>query len=148
MNTLNFTPTQLLAGLGVLLALLVRWRFGAQRARPADVARSSARLVSLTARVLFNAGLIAAAQWAVFGFADSVWLRLTVLGPPAPIVHEQARPPRCTFADYLGDARAVWSADVAITLAWIRPVTGCLQGLSSRLAKTLAEEVGEGGDRP
>ncbi|UUV34548.1 hypothetical protein NQK81_14215 [Amycolatopsis roodepoortensis] len=64
---------------------------------------------------------------------------------PAVDVAEAARPERRKlFADYLADARAVWSADVAITPAWVREATGCSRGLSSRLAAALAAEVAEG----
>lgn len=49
---------------------------------------------------------------------------------------------RKAFADYLDDARQAWSPGVEITPAWIRDVTTCSRGLSSRLAKALAEERG------
>ncbi|MFS8100276.1 hypothetical protein LFM09_24400 [Lentzea alba] len=52
---------------------------------------------------------------------------------------------RVSFADYLTVAREVWSPDVTLSPAWVRRVTGCSRGLSSRLAATLAAEV-EGGD--
>ncbi|MQA12469.1 MAG: hypothetical protein GEU98_28875 [Pseudonocardiaceae bacterium] len=51
------------------------------------------------------------------------------------------------FDDYLGDARAAWSPGVPITPAWVRQVTGCSRGLSSRLAKALAAEVERSGRR-
>ncbi|MBE1572978.1 hypothetical protein H4W30_000007 [Amycolatopsis roodepoortensis] len=64
---------------------------------------------------------------------------------PAATVAEVARPERRKlFADYLADARAVWSAEVEITPAWVREATGCSRGLSSRLAAALAAEVAEG----
>ena len=64
--TFALTPTQLLAGLGVLLSLFLVWRAGARRARAAaDAARSGARLLSLAGRVLFTAGVIVGVQWVV-----------------------------------------------------------------------------------
>lgn len=48
---------------------------------------------------------------------------------------------RRTFEEYLVDARAAWSPGVAVTPAWVREVTDCSRGLSSRLATTLAAEL-------
>jgi hypothetical protein len=83
--TFNLTPEQLLAGVGVLLALLWVWRAGARRARAtADAARAGARLVSLFGRVVFTAGLIVGVQWLVITHpAADKWLLLAVLGLPA-----------------------------------------------------------------
>lgn len=50
---------------------------------------------------------------------------------------------RTTFADYLAVARKARTADVTVTPAWVREVTGCSRGLSSRLAAEL-----NGGPRP
>jgi hypothetical protein len=82
---LTLTPEQVMAGVGVLLALLWVWRAGARRARvAADAARAGARLLSLFGRVLFTAGLIVGAQWIVITHQDaSKWLLLAVLGLPA-----------------------------------------------------------------
>jgi hypothetical protein len=57
---------------------------------------------------------------------------------------------RRTFAEYRQMARDAWSSDVEITPTWVRQVTGCSRGLSSRLAKALAaeNEAVNGGDRP
>ncbi|WP_086825930.1 hypothetical protein [Allokutzneria sp. NRRL B-24872] len=75
-------------------------------------------------------------------------------------VHEPARRParrgrgdrrRTSFGEYLTAARDAWAPGVAVTPAWVREVTGCSRGLSSRLAAVLAAEVGEraeGGDVP
>ncbi|CCH33020.1 hypothetical protein ABZ816_33450 [Actinosynnema sp. NPDC047251] len=54
-------------------------------------------------------------------------------GPPTP---------RTSFAEYLEVARAARTADVVVTPAWVRQVTGCSRGLSSRLAVTLGEDGG------
>ena len=84
MNGLTVTPTQILAGAGVLIVLFWVWRAGARRAKAAaEAARSGARLVSLAGRVLFNAGLIVAVQWVVIAHPGSPWLLFAVLGLPA-----------------------------------------------------------------
>jgi hypothetical protein len=51
---------------------------------------------------------------------------------------------RVSFADYSSRARQAWQPGTAVTPAWIRDVTGCSRGLSSRLAATLAAEIGKG----
>ncbi|MEV7038507.1 hypothetical protein [Amycolatopsis sp. NPDC051061] len=84
MNGLTVTPTQILAGVGVLLVLFWVWRAGSRRAKAAaETARSGARLVSLVGRVLFNAGLIVAVQWVVIAHPGNRWLLFAVLGLPA-----------------------------------------------------------------
>jgi hypothetical protein len=54
------------------------------------------------------------------------------------------KPARGTFAGYREVARQAWSPDVVITPAWVRQVTGCSRGLSSRLAATLKAELAAG----
>jgi len=84
MNGISVTPTQILAGVGVLLVLFWVWRAGARRAKAAaETARCGARLVSLVGRVLFNAGLIVAVQWVVIAHPGNRWMLLAVLGLPA-----------------------------------------------------------------
>lgn len=84
MTTISLTPTQILAGVGVLIVLLLVWRAGARRAKAAaEVARSGARLLSLAGRVLFTAGLIVGVQWVVITHPGNPWLLLAVLGLPA-----------------------------------------------------------------
>ncbi|WP_329067372.1 hypothetical protein [Amycolatopsis sp. NBC_01480] len=51
---------------------------------------------------------------------------------------------RRLFADYLTDARAAWTPEVDLTPLWVREVTGCSRGVSSRIAATLTAESGEG----
>jgi len=51
------------------------------------------------------------------------------------------RRPRGTFAGYREVARRAWSPGVVITPAWVRQVTGCSRGLSSRLAASLTAEL-------
>jgi hypothetical protein len=48
---------------------------------------------------------------------------------------------RTSFAEYLATARAARTPDVIVTPAWVREVTGCSRGLSSRLAATLRAEA-------
>jgi hypothetical protein len=84
MTTISLTPTQILAGVGVLVGLLWVWRAGARRAKAAaEAARSGARLLSLAGRVLFTAGLIVGVQWVVITHPGNPWLLLAVLGLPA-----------------------------------------------------------------
>lgn len=84
MNGITLTPTEILAGVGVLLTLLFIWRASVRRARAAaDAARAGARLLSLAGRVLFTAGLIVGVQWIVISHPDNKWLVLAVLGLPA-----------------------------------------------------------------
>ncbi|MGW5718347.1 hypothetical protein ACWEVP_19425 [Amycolatopsis sp. NPDC003865] len=81
---------------------------------------------------------------------DAVHVAFTTATNPAG-VHEPAAPRREQptkrrrwFADYLADARRAWSPDIVVTPAWVREVTGCSRGLSSRLAAALVAEVSEG----
>ncbi|WP_330270415.1 hypothetical protein OG205_24475 [Lentzea sp. NBC_00516] len=73
---------------------------------------------------------------------------------PAKFVHEPSKPKqgnnkrskgRVSFSDYLTVAREAWTPGVVVSPAWVREVTSCSRGLSSRLAATLAAEV-RGGD--
>ncbi|WP_329787286.1 hypothetical protein V1227_20970 [Lentzea sp. DG1S-22] len=73
---------------------------------------------------------------------------------PAVAVHEPAKPlrhsrkaqRRVSFEDYLERAREQWSPGVVVSPAWVRGVTGCSRGLSSRLSAALLAEVGGGSD--
>jgi hypothetical protein len=83
--TLNLTVEQVLAGVGGLVVLAWVWGAGARRARAAaNAARSGARLLSLTGRVLFLAGVIIGVQWLVISHpATNGWTVLAALGLPA-----------------------------------------------------------------
>ena len=84
MTEISLTPTQILAGVGVLVILLWVWRASVRRARAAaEAARSGARLLSLAGRVLFTAGLIVGVQWVVIATPGNPGLLLAVLGLPA-----------------------------------------------------------------
>jgi hypothetical protein len=82
---LHLTAAELLAGVGGLTAVVWVWRAGARRAKAAaDAARSGARLLSLTGRVVVLAGLITGVQWLVITRpAISGWAVLAALGLPA-----------------------------------------------------------------
>jgi hypothetical protein len=64
---------------------------------------------------------------------------------PGRTVHEP-RPVngsgRVSFDEYLAQARQAWTPGVVITPAWVREVTDCSRGLSSRLAAALRAERG------
>jgi len=63
---------------------------------------------------------------------------------PAPKSSRRAKPARRTFFDdYLATAREACRPGVEVTPAWVREVTGCSRGLSSRLAAALVAELGE-----
>ncbi|MET7993092.1 hypothetical protein ABZU76_19575 [Amycolatopsis sp. NPDC005232] len=70
--------------------------------------------------------------------------RIEVHEPPA---RQGAPVRRTTFADYLAAAREAWTPDTDITPAWVRQVTGCSRGLSSRLAAALSSEAADGAPR-
>lgn len=74
----------------------------------------------------------------------------------APAVPEPSHPTRTqeparsvrrkSYADYLAVARTAHTADVVVSPAWVREVTGCSRGLSSRLAAQLrADTTGDAG---
>jgi hypothetical protein len=83
--SVDLTATQVMAIVGVLLALAWVWRAGARRARAAaDAARSGARLLSITGRMAFTAGLIVAVQWLVLTHPSvNGWAVVAALGLPA-----------------------------------------------------------------
>lgn len=81
--TINLTPEQVLAGMGILLALLLVWRVGARKARAAaEAARAGARLMSLAGRIAFTAGVLVGVQWLVITHPGNVTLLLVVLAVP------------------------------------------------------------------
>ena len=81
--TVNITPVQLLAGLGVLLTILLVWRAGSRKARKAaETARAGARVVSLAGRVVLMAGIMLGVQWVVITHPGSPTLLVVVLLVP------------------------------------------------------------------
>lgn len=84
--------------------------------------------------------------------ADSVRAAVVVTTTSEDVtdVHEAVGRParRRTFAEYRALAVRAWSPAAEITPAWVREVTGCSRGLSSRLAAVLAAELDQGEGRP
>lgn len=81
--SIDVTATQLLAGLGVLLMLVMMWRVDSRRARrAAETARASARVVSLAGRVAVMAALIVGVQWIVITHPGNTTLLVVVLAAP------------------------------------------------------------------
>jgi len=84
--TLDLTPTQVVAALGVLLALLMMGRSGARRGRgAADAAYGASRVVSLAGYLLGTAGVIVGVQWVAITYALGSTLFWVVLAVPALI---------------------------------------------------------------
>ncbi len=84
--TVNLTPTEVLAAVGVLLTLVMVWLSGSRRARrAAEAARAGSRVVSLAGRVLLTAGLIVGVQWVVITYAAGSSLFWVALAVPALI---------------------------------------------------------------
>lgn len=84
--TVNLTPTQVIAVLGVLLALVMVWRSGTRRGRrAADAAHMASRVASLLGYVLGTAGVIVGVQWMAIIYAPGSTLFWVVLAVPALI---------------------------------------------------------------
>jgi len=82
--TVNLTPTQVVAVIGVLLAMVMVWRSGTRRGRrAADAAHAVSRVVSLAAHVLITAGVIIGMQWVTITYAPGSTLFWVVLALPA-----------------------------------------------------------------
>jgi hypothetical protein len=70
-----------------------------------------------------------------------------VARPVADARHKRrSRPPmrRKLLADYLAEARAAWTPDQVVTPAWVRQVTRCSRGLSSKVAAALNADLPQG----
>lgn len=84
--TINVSPTQVIAVLGVLVVVVMMWRSGTRRAkRAAETAHAASRVVSLAGQVLVTAGLIVGTQWVVITYAPGTTLFWVVLALPALI---------------------------------------------------------------
>lgn len=82
--TVNLTPAEVLAVLGVLLMLVMVWRSGTRRARrAAEAARVGSQVVSLAGRVVLTAGVIVGVQWVAITYAAGSTLFWVVLVLPA-----------------------------------------------------------------
>jgi hypothetical protein len=63
-----------------------------------------------------------------------------------PVTRDQRRRSRAPMrrkllADYLAEARAAWTPGQVVTPVWVRQVTQCSRGLSSKIATTLNAEL-------
>jgi hypothetical protein len=74
---------------------------------------------------------------AVFMNTPAVTLVQPAPSAPQPVAVTR----RTSFADYLAIAHAARTPDMIVTPAWVREVTGCSRGLSSRLAATLRTDI-------
>src|SRR5690348_3471151 len=84
--TIDLTPTQVVAALGVLLALLMMWRSGARRGRrTAESAYGVSRVASLAGHLLGTAGGILGVEWVAITYAPDATLFWVVLAVPALI---------------------------------------------------------------
>ncbi len=84
--TINLSPTQVVAALGVVLALLMMWRSGARRGRrAANTAHATSRVVSLAGHVLGTAAVIVGVQWVAITYTLGSTLFWVVLALPALI---------------------------------------------------------------
>ncbi|ALG10320.1 hypothetical protein [Kibdelosporangium phytohabitans] len=66
--------------------------------------------------------------------------KLTEAVSRATAVAQPEAPRRTSFAEYLAVAKSARRKGVAVTPAWVREVTGCSRGLSSKLAAALKAE--------
>jgi hypothetical protein len=82
--TIDLSPTQVVAALGVLLVLMM-WRSGIRRGRRADAAYGASRVASLAGHLLGTAGVIVGVQWVAITYAPGSTLFWVVLALPALI---------------------------------------------------------------
>ena len=84
--TVDLTPAQVVAVLGVLLALVMMGRSGARRNhRTMDATYGASRVGSLAGYLLGTAGVIVGVQWWVITYARGSTLFWVVLAVPALI---------------------------------------------------------------
>ncbi|MEV4313016.1 hypothetical protein [Actinocrispum sp. NPDC049592] len=82
--------------------------------------------------------IVFVAAEAVTDLRDKLGKAIVAAAPVPEAVAEPVR--RTSFAEYLAVARAARKRDVVVTPAWVREVTGCSRGLSSKLAAALKAE--------
>lgn len=104
---INLSPTQVIAALGVLLALLMMWRSGARRGRrAADAAHATSRVAALAGHVLGTAGVILGVEWIAVTYAQGSTLFWVVLALPALITaHALTRSVASMDTYWRGDRR-------------------------------------------
>ena len=84
--TIDVSPAQVVAVIGVLVIVVMMWRSGTRRAhRAAQAAHAGSRVVSLAGHVLIAAGVIVGVQWVVITYAVGSTLFWVVLALPALI---------------------------------------------------------------
>lgn len=84
--TIDVSPTQVVAVIGVLLVVVMMWRSSTRRARrAAEAAHAASRVVSLAGQVLLTAGVIVGVQWVAITYAPGTTLFWVVLALPALI---------------------------------------------------------------
>jgi hypothetical protein len=84
--TINLSPTQVVAALGVVLALLMMWRSGARRGRrTAHAAYATSRGASLAGHVVGTAAVLVGVQWVAITYALGTTLFWVVIALPALI---------------------------------------------------------------
>jgi hypothetical protein len=84
--TIDLSPAQVVAALGVLLVLLMMWRSGARRGRrAADAAHGASRVASLAGYLLGTAGAIVGVQWVAITYTPGSTLFWVALAVPALI---------------------------------------------------------------
>lgn len=105
--TINLSPTQVVAVLGVLLALLMMWRSGTRRGRRAgEASHGVSRVVSLAGYLLGTAGVIVGVQWVAITYAPGSTLFWVVLALPALITaHALTRSVASMDTYWRGDRR-------------------------------------------
>lgn len=80
---LHLTSTEVLAGLGGLVALVMVWRISVRAARrAADAARASVRVMSLAGRVTMTGAVVGAMQWVVIAHPGHPLVLSLALGLP------------------------------------------------------------------
>jgi hypothetical protein len=84
--TIDLSPTQVVAALGVLLALVMMFRSGTRRGRrAANAAHGASRVTSLAGYLLGTAGVIIGVQWLAITYALGSTLFWVALVVPALI---------------------------------------------------------------
>ncbi|WP_020499148.1 hypothetical protein [Sciscionella marina] len=80
---ISLSPLEILAGLGVLLAVVLVWRSSVRRAkRIATAARESAKLATLAGRVGIAGAILGGVQWALIAYSANTYLLVGALGIP------------------------------------------------------------------
>jgi hypothetical protein len=84
--TIDLSPTQVVAVLGVGLAMLMMWRSGTRRGRrAAEATHAASRVASLAGHLLGTAGVIVGVQWVAITYAPGSTLFWVALALPALI---------------------------------------------------------------